>query len=94
MKWDERTKARGVKEGKAPLPYPEIDLVQGQATNVTFVRLNAVLQRSGLSRATLYRKISDGTFPRQIRLSSRAVGWRNDDIDTWCRDPVAYCTKR
>lgn len=94
MKWDEGTKVPGVKEGKEPLPHFGIDTVQGQAPNVTFVRLNAVLQRSGLSRATLYRKISDGTFPRQIRLSSRAVGWRNDDIDTWCRDPVAYCTKR
>ncbi|WP_365999522.1 AlpA family phage regulatory protein [uncultured Agrobacterium sp.] len=28
------------------------------------LRLNAVLDRTGLSRATLYRKIQGGTFPR------------------------------
>jgi len=34
------------------------------------LRLNAVLDRTGLSRATLYRKIQNGTFPRQVRIAA------------------------
>lgn len=93
MKSENTTKVRVVDKGLNPMEHYDMISVQLQGTNVTFVRLNTVLQRSGLSRATLYRKISEGTFPRQIRLASRAVGWRNDEIDTWCRDPAAYCTK-
>ena len=32
-------------------------------------RLPTVLQRTGLSRSTLCRKIGDGTFPRQMKIS-------------------------
>ena len=36
------------------------------ANNERIIRLKTVLARTGLSRSTLYRKIADGTFPRQI----------------------------
>ncbi|MEQ9903302.1 helix-turn-helix transcriptional regulator [Pectobacterium aroidearum] len=44
-----------------------------------------VLHRCGISSATLYRYISIGYFPSQLRLSpeGRAVGWRAEDIDSW-----------
>jgi prophage regulatory protein len=61
-----------------------------QMEQVRFLRLKAVVQRSGLSRATLYRKIADGTFPTQVHLGARAVGWRAEDLEDWCRDPVGY----
>src|SRR5690349_1087464 len=40
------------------------------------VRLKTVLARTGLSRSTLYRKISEGTFPRQVPISVHGAGWR------------------
>lgn len=49
----------------------------------TILRRPDVEARVGLSRATIYAKMSDGTFPKPIRLSERAVGWRTDDIDAW-----------
>ncbi|WP_286871043.1 helix-turn-helix transcriptional regulator [Pantoea sp. UBA5035] len=44
-----------------------------------------VLHRCGIASATLYRYISSGCFPSQVRLSpqGRAVGWRSEDIDAW-----------
>lgn len=42
------------------------------------VRLNTVLDRTGLSRSTIYRKIADGTFPAQIRISVNGAGWKAD----------------
>jgi predicted DNA-binding transcriptional regulator AlpA len=33
------------------------------------IRLKTVINRSGLSRSTVYRKISEGTFPPQVKVS-------------------------
>lgn len=38
---------------------------------------------TGLSRSTIYAHMAAGEFPRPIKLGSRAVGWRLDDIDHW-----------
>ncbi len=54
------------------------------------LRLNTVLDRTGLSRATLYRKINDGTFPKQIKLSTRCAGWRESSINAWLRSPIYF----
>ncbi len=54
------------------------------------LRLNAVLDRTGLSRATLYRKINDGTFPAQLKLSTRCAGWRESAINEWMANPAHY----
>lgn len=40
-------------------------------------------QRTGLSRATVYRKIKAKTFPAPIRLTDYAVGWREVDVEAW-----------
>ena len=54
------------------------------------VRLNTVLGRTGLSRSTIYRKIAEGTFPAQIRISINGAGWRESDIDRWVADPAGW----
>jgi prophage regulatory protein len=54
------------------------------------VRLKTVLARTGLSRSTIYRKIAEGTFPAQLRISTNGAGWRESDIDRWITDPVRW----
>jgi prophage regulatory protein len=54
------------------------------------VRLNTVLARTGLSRSTIYRKIAEGTFPAQLRISVNGAGWRESDINRWVANPVAW----
>jgi prophage regulatory protein len=54
------------------------------------IRIKAVLERTGLSRSTLYRKVQDGTFPRQLKLSERCAGWRESSINAWLRNPMFY----
>jgi prophage regulatory protein len=54
------------------------------------LRLPAVLERTGLSRSTLYRKVECGTFPRQIKLSVRCAGWRESSIEAWLKNPIFY----
>lgn len=49
----------------------------------TILRLPAVKVRTGLSRSTIYLRISDGNFPRPVQLGGRAVGWVETEIDDW-----------
>jgi prophage regulatory protein len=58
------------------------------------IRLKTVLGRTGLSRSTIYRKIAEGTFPPQIRISTNGAGWRESDISRWIADPVSWRSKR
>lgn len=54
------------------------------------VRLKTVLARTGLSRSTIYRKIAEGTFPSQIRISVNGAGWHEADLNRWIANPVAW----
>jgi len=54
------------------------------------LRLKAVLDRTGLSRSTLYRKISQGSFPKQIAIADRCAGWRESAIEAWLTNPMTY----
>lgn len=54
------------------------------------VRIKTVLNRTGLSRSTMYRKIKDGTFPRQVPISINGTGWRESAINRWVENPIAF----
>ena len=54
------------------------------------MRLNEVLNLTGLSRATLYRKIAAGTFPPQRKLAERCCGWRAGEVNMWLRNPMTF----
>ncbi|ARP68568.1 DNA-binding protein (plasmid) [Mesorhizobium sp. WSM1497] len=56
------------------------------------IRLKTVLARTGLSRSTMYRKIGEGTFPTQVKISLNGAGWRESDINRWVADPVSWHT--
>jgi len=48
------------------------------------LRLDAVLDRTGLSRSTLY------PFPPNIKISTRCAGWRESAVRAWLRNPMFY----
>lgn len=54
------------------------------------LRLPKVLEVTGLSRSTLYRKIERGEFPRPIKLSERCAGRRASVIAEWAKNPIFY----
>lgn len=49
------------------------------------LRCPAVVRRTGLSKASIYRMIKAGKFPKPIKLGVRAVGWPSDDVEAWIR---------
>lgn len=52
------------------------------------LRLPSVKARTGLSRSSLYKKISLGEFPPPIRLGARAVGWVESEVEAWLADRI------
>ena len=52
------------------------------------LRLPAVKARTGLSRSTLYLRISEGSFPAPISLGGRAVGWIEAEIQKRLEDRI------
>lgn len=47
------------------------------------LRLPAVKARTGLSRSTIYLRVSEGTFPTPVSLGGRAVGWVESEVQDW-----------
>jgi prophage regulatory protein len=47
------------------------------------LRKPEVLARVGIKNSTLYAWIAQGSFPRPLRIGSRAVGWQESQIDKW-----------
>jgi prophage regulatory protein len=60
------------------------------ATPDRILRIAAVLARTGLTRSTLYRKIQQGTFPKQVRIAARCAGWRESAVNAWLQNPMFY----
>ena len=54
----------------------------------TILRLPTVKARTGLSRSTIYLRISMGAFPAPISLGGRAVGWIEEEIQTWLEKQI------
>ncbi|NYH08187.1 helix-turn-helix transcriptional regulator [Pseudomonas moraviensis] len=51
-----------------------------------FLRLQEVLHITGLSCATIYRRMKEGTFTRQTQIGPHSVAWRQSTIVKWMLD--------
>ena len=56
---------------------------------LVMIRLRDVLNRTGLSRSTIYSKLDinsphyDELFPKQVRVGTGSVRWVQSEIDLW-----------
>lgn len=57
------------------------------------LRLPAVKARTGLSRSTIYLRISEGCFPKPVSLGGRAVGWVEAEITEWLNQQIEASRK-
>jgi len=55
---------------------------------VRFLRLPEVLERTGLSRSTIYARLEQKLFPRPVSLGPRAVGWIESGVEEWSRQEI------
>ncbi len=54
----------------------------------SIIRLPAVKNKTGLARSTIYLRIKQGTFPKQVSLGGRTVGWVESEIETWLSNRI------
>jgi prophage regulatory protein len=63
-----------------------------QTDHDRILRIKTVLELTGLSRSTMYRKMQKGTFPKNVQISERCAGWRESAVSAWLRNPMFYST--
>jgi prophage regulatory protein len=61
--------------------------------------INAILslpdvkKYTGLSRSTIYLRIAQGNFPKQLSLRGRSIGWLQSEIEEWLSNKIAESRK-
>jgi prophage regulatory protein len=53
-----------------------------------FLRLPQVQELTGLGRSTIYNRINEGLFPKQISLGGRCVAWNSSEVMAWMEQCV------
>ncbi len=51
--------------------------------DVRLLRLPQVVERTGLSPTTIWRREREGDFPQRRRVGPTAVAWRSDEVAKW-----------
>ncbi|MBD2794320.1 AlpA family transcriptional regulator [Xenorhabdus sp. 42] len=59
------------------------------ALRENLIRLPEVQRRTGYSKAWIYKLISNGEFPKQVKLGSRSVAFIESEIDNWIAQRIA-----
>lgn len=58
--------------------------VVGQARRPSrLIRLKEVQHRVGLSRSTIYKRMSEGRFPKSRSIGPKCAVWIEAEIDDW-----------
>ncbi|SFC34020.1 transcriptional regulator, AlpA family [Polaromonas sp. OV174] len=52
-------------------------------TALAILRRKQVEARTGLSRSSIYALMAKNLFPKPVKLTAKAVGWKSDSIDSW-----------
>ena len=50
------------------------------------MRIPEVVETTGLSKTTIWRRVRSGDFPMPVKLGSlgtRSIGWREGDVERW-----------
>lgn len=51
-----------------------------------YIRLPEVRHLTGLSKAQIYALVSQGRFPKQVKLGDRASGWVESQVRSWMQE--------
>ena len=53
------------------------------------LRLPEVARLTGESRSTIYKRISEGDFPKPVKLGAKSVGWVEEEIAAYNEARIA-----
>ncbi|EJA5009149.1 helix-turn-helix transcriptional regulator [Salmonella enterica] len=52
------------------------------------LRMSEIMRRTGYGKAWIYRLISQGKFPRPVKIGSRAIAFVESEVDDWINQRI------
>ena len=71
------------------LGLPLLEQAVAERKPARFLRLPEVVARVGLKRSAIYKRMSEGRFPKSRSLGSRCAVWLEAEIENWINDAAA-----
>ena len=56
--------------------------------NSNLLRLQQVINRTGLGRSSIYSMASKGEFPKPIKIGLRSSAWLENEVRDWIRERI------
>lgn len=56
---------------------------------IKLMKLKDVMEVTTLAKSTIYKYISEGTFPKQISTGGSRVAWNEEKVQDWIRAKIA-----
>jgi prophage regulatory protein len=53
------------------------------------IRLKSAIQKTGLSKSSIYSLLAENKFPKRVQLSARAIGFVESEIDLWIAEKLS-----
>ena len=53
-----------------------------------FLRIKEVMKMTGIARSTIWLWVSEGKFPKPIKLSPRITVWEEKEINHWMSNKI------
>jgi len=60
-----------------------VSAAQPRGPPTRMIRFGEVIERTGLSRTTIWRKVRGGEFPAPVQLGVNSVGWPEHEVEDW-----------
>lgn len=57
--------------------------------SLRLLRLPEVIERTGLSRSTIYSQVAQGLFPQIVKLGLRSSAWVESEVNSWLSGRIA-----
>ncbi|MCG9698020.1 AlpA family transcriptional regulator [Shewanella sp. Isolate11] len=52
------------------------------------LRLNQVMERTGLGRSSIYNYMSTGEFPKPVKIGPRVSAWVESEVEDWIMERI------
>ncbi|MCE1001870.1 helix-turn-helix transcriptional regulator [Pseudomonas sp. NMI1173_11] len=57
--------------------------------DVEFIKIAEVRRITGMSTSTIYERMLDKTFPKQVKLGPRSVAWIKSEVQAWAKERIS-----
>jgi len=52
------------------------------------LKIQKVIELTTLSRSTIYRLVETGKFPRPVKLTTRTIGWVEEEVRDFLQEKI------